>query len=405
MAPEEGVSEPLASFARIVLLLVLLTAATKPAEIFSAGEQSFDALPAVDFLFRCVVLAGSFLAMAIAVCTRRIRRASLAFVPFLAWAFVITVANQASFDSAKQLGSYATWIFFYVAANALFQEPEDYKTLVYVTVASVFLSAAGGELQHLFGYGPLLGTRWPDTPDMEFMRTHTGSGGILLDTFAPYCAALLLMSIAGASRWKHIGAWLLILWGMANILRGGILALIPGLACFLWLSTSNTRRKILPFLVGGVLLGGLLFGSTIAAKISGSDESVNTSGRLDVWPQLLEWFKEAPLAGHGPDADIELLARSAVGHDLRASHNELLSTGINYGLIGIVLLWSPLCMLLLRSILKRSSVQGEAKERQGAATALVLMIVVTSLTDNTLRTPGVMILVLAPAAFTHLGQD
>lgn len=404
VAPDERISQPLVQFARFLLLLILVTASIKPAEIFSAGEQSFDGVPAIDLVFRCLVLGCSALALLIAVYTKPLRRASLAFLPFLAWAFVVAVANQSPFDSAKQLGSYATWIFFYVAAGALFEGAQDFKLLVATVVGSVLVSAAGGELQHLLGYGPLLGTRWPDTPRMEFMRTHTGSGGILLDAFAPYCAALLMMSSAGASRWKHALAWILVLWGTANILRGGVLALLLGLAYFLATCSRDTRRRVLPFLSGGVLLSAILFGAIIAAKIGSTDESINTSGRLDVWPQLIEWISEAPLAGHGPDADMELLEKSAVGHDIRASHNELLSTGINFGLIGILLLWSPLLMLLMQGIRKQRFLRGAERDRHGVATALVLMIVVTSLTDNTLRSPGIMMLILAPAAFTRLGQ-
>jgi hypothetical protein len=304
---------------------------------------------------------------------------------------------QADPSDAKQIGSYASWIFFYIAASALFEGPEDYRTLTILLVLSVFVSAFGGEVQHLLGYAPGIGSRWPDLPEMEFRRIHTGSGGILLDAYTPYCAAILLISIAGSSRLKHAGAWLLVLWGTANILRGGIVAFAAGLCWYFWAAPKIARKRILPFLFSALLCAAFLFGSTLTAKTFGSDSGINTSGRFAHWPQLIKWMGEEPLVGHGPDADMELLAKSS-GHDLRASHNELLSTGINYGVIGILLLWVPLISLLVRRMVQSVNASSEIREQLGGSTAILLMVAILSLTDNTLRTPGVMIIALGPAA-------
>jgi O-antigen ligase len=272
-------------------------------------------------------------------------------------------------------------------------------------VASVFVSALGGELQHLLGFGPQLGAMWPEDPDMEFMRVHTGGGGILLDAFTPYCAAILLISVAGSSWLKHSAAWLLALWGTANILRGGMLALAVGLCWYLCMAPRATRKRIILFMSVGLVCGALLFGGTIAGKMLGTGNEVNTSGRFDEWPQLLKWIGEEPFVGHGPNADMDLLAKSPGGRDLRASHNELLSTGVNYGIIGILLLWTPLLSLLARGVLQTAHAPREGREEMCGATAILLMVVVLSFTDNTLRTPGVMIIGLVPAAIAGIGRS
>ena len=391
-------THPLLTLGRFLVWFVVMTAGIKPTEIFGPGEQSLSDPPTVDLAFRLLILLASVTAFGLSLSLGRLKRATLTFLPFLLWAFTIAVIRQSDLSSAKQIGSYASWIFLYAAAAALLDRPGDYRKLTTIVVIGLGLSALGAVVQHGLGYGPALGSRWPDGSDMEFMRTHTGSGGILLDTFAPYCAAILLLSNAGSSWKRHVAAWLFVLWGAGNILRGGLLALAVGLTWFLWNASSSTRRRVLPLMAVALLCGGVLFGPTIAGKLSSTDDVVNTSGRFDVWPQLAGWIAEQPLLGHGPDADMELLAESAAGRDLRAAHNELLSTGVNYGVTGILLLWGPLVLLLAQAMRRNRRALAAMDESLSGATAVLLMVVVLSLTDNTLRTPGIMILALVPTA-------
>ena len=389
--------------ARLTLWLVIVTASLKAAEIFGPGEQFWGTPPASDVAVRALILLACMFATGVAIITDRVTLASLSFVPFLLWAFAVAVVRQSDLASAKQLGSYASWIFFYIAAVALLDRPGDYRKLVSALIVAVVLSTLGGALQHYLGYGPALGSRWPEAEDAEFMRTHTGSGGILLDAFTPYCAAMLLLSLPGSLKRQAL-AWLLVLWGTANILRGGLLAFAIALGWYLVQASRTSRRQILASLSVAFVIGVLLFGGTIASKIGETDEGVNTSGRLDAWPILTQWITEEPFLGHGPDADMELLAESAAGRDLRASHNELLSTGVNFGVIGILLLWTPLIALLVRAIGQSLRASQSVQASVSAATGVLIMITVLSLTDNTLRTPGVMILALAPAAITGAGR-
>ena len=57
------------------------------------------------------------------------------------------------------LRSYASWVLFDVGAAEFLDRPGDDRKL-----GAGVLSAAGGELQHLFGFGRSIGTRWPDFP-------------------------------------------------------------------------------------------------------------------------------------------------------------------------------------------------------------------------------------------------
>ena len=316
-------NELLIRIARAMLWFVVLTASIKLAEVFGPGEQFLEPTPTIDLLFRTMVLGLCLFSVLLALVTGKLTRVSLTFLPFLFWVFAVTVIRQSDLAEAKQLGSYATWIFFYIGASSLLDEAGDYRRLAIVLVASVVLSALGGEVQHYLGYGPTIGSRWPDDLAMEYMRTHTGSGGILLDALAPYCAAILLLSTPGSFKRQAL-AWVLVLWGTANILRGGLLAFFVALGWYTAMAPRADRRRILASLGVAAVLGAVLFGGTIAGKITDSDEGFNTSGRFDVWPMLTGWIAEDPFIGHGPDADLTLLAASAAGRDLRAAHNELL---------------------------------------------------------------------------------
>ena len=155
--PSRSFTGPLVAVGRAVLWGLALTASVKPGEIFGPGEQSGLDPPAVDFAFRCLVLAGSLFAVGVAIFAGKIRGAALWFVPFLLWTFLVAVRWQSDLQTAKQIGSYASWIFFFIAASALLDRAGDLRKLAAVAVAAVFVSALGGDLQLLLGYGPAIG--------------------------------------------------------------------------------------------------------------------------------------------------------------------------------------------------------------------------------------------------------
>lgn len=381
--------------ARFVLWAVIATAAVKPNEVLGMGEQVVvEASSPIDLAFRCAVLAGCLFATFIAMMAGRIRMATLCFIPFLVWGVLVSLGQQASLSSCKQLGSYATWVLFFVAACALFDQPEDYSRLRVVGVLAVAASALGGIMEALLGHAPMIGLPWEN---MGFTRIHTGAGGILLDACTPYIAALLLLASSAKRPMLLISGILLALWGSGNILRGGMIGLTIAMVWLMIVAPAETRRRLITAAAGIALLVALVFGGRFVQKSVTSDDELNTSGRIEHWPELIAWIHQSPVWGHGPNADMELLAQSD-GSDLRVSHNELLSTAVNYGLVGTAMLWGPLLLLLFISLRLAYKYRQFRPEPLLAASGILLMLVSLSFTDNTLRLPGIMILTLAPLA-------
>lgn len=379
--------------ARAALWAVIATASIKPMEILGLGEQlKVESSSTLDLVFRVAVFAACIYATFIALMARRIRLATLWFIPFLIWGVLVAIGQQSSVSSAKQLASYATWILFLVSATALFDRPDDDARLRTATVMSVVVAAVCGIIQYALGNAPMIGRVWENT---GFTRIHTGAGGILLDAGAPYVAALLLLAASGKRRLLLVGGILIALWGSGNILRGGMTGFSFALLWLLLVTPREVRRRLLVGVAGVVVLVALVFGSMFIQKSVSPDDELNTSGRIENWPQLLGWIHEEPIWGHGPNADIELLAHSS-GSDLRVSHNELLSTTVNYGIVGTILLWSPMLLLLATMLRLAFHYRRENPEPVWGAGAVLIMLVVLSFTDNTLRTPGIMILTLSP---------
>src|SRR4051812_35283968 len=93
---------------RLILWATIVTASIKPNEILGLGEQVVtDASSPLDLAFRCAVLAGCVFTTFIAIVARKIRLATLCFVPFLLWGVLVAIGQQAGLSSSKQLGSYA----------------------------------------------------------------------------------------------------------------------------------------------------------------------------------------------------------------------------------------------------------------------------------------------------------
>lgn len=396
---------------RLILWAVIATASVKPAEIFGGGEQiavgaRIENGP-VDIAFRCIVLLACFATAFVAVAARRVRAATLWFIPFIVWSVLVALGQQADPISFRQLASYATWILFFISACALFDRPEDYKTLRMVLVIAVLTSAVAGTIQYFLGYSPMVGFTWRN---IGFPRVHTGGGGILLDAFTPYCAALLLLTASVNRPIVQASAVVLTLWASANILRGGLLGFFVAMLWLLFVAPRKMRISLLKGAGATLLLIALFFGGQVVEKSITADDDVtneyafNTSGRFEHWPELIEWIRQEPIWGHGPNADILLLV-GGDGGDLRAAHNELLSTAVNFGILGVILLWSPLLALLLCTLYLANKYRHSLPEPLWGAGAVLLMLAVLSLTDNTVRVPGVMILALAPVCVAINWQE
>lgn len=387
---------------RGLLWAVIAMASIKPAEVLGGGEQIASGARVengpVDLAFRCAVLLACLCSSLIALAYGRVRAVTLCFVPFLIWSVLVAIGQQSDSVAFRQLASYATWILFFISATALLDRPEDYGAVRIAMVAAVFTSAAAGVLQCVMGYAPMIGFWWQN---IGFPRIHTGGGGVLLDALTPYCAALLLLATPVESKIFRIGGILSALWASANILRGGVLGFSVAMAWLLLVLPGRIRMNLIKSAAIAVLLVAVCFGARIVQKCITADDDVNnayafnTSGRFEHWPQLVEWIEQEPIWGRGPNADMQLLGNGD-GKDLRAAHNELLSTAVNFGLVGTTLLWLPLLALLMCMLRLTGRYRSSNPEALWGAGAVLVMVAVLSLTDNTLRVPGVMILALAP---------
>jgi O-antigen ligase len=82
--------------------------------------------------------------------------------------------------------------------------------------------------------------------------------------------------------------------------------------------------------------------------------AASTADRLEYWQKSLKLFAEAPLFGHGTGSTRQLFEREAAGHSGLAAavvsnpHNQTLNVAVQWGLIGVIVLYAMwLCHLLL----------------------------------------------------------
>jgi O-antigen ligase len=136
---------------------------------------------------------------------------------------------------------------------------------------------------------------------------------------------------------------LLILFAMRYLSRGAAILLFVaavGVATAVWFSSPYLRSRI-------------------CDAATGYDEYRQnivspTSKRLEYWHKSLGFFTEAPLFGHGTGSMKLLFERDAAGESglaaevTRNPHNQTLNVAVQWGLLGVVILYSMwLCHLLL----------------------------------------------------------
>ena len=108
------------------------------------------------------------------------------------------------------------------------------------------------------------------------------------------------------------------------------------------------------------------------------NESLNTSGRREVWPLIAEACSSTPVAGRGIGAAAGIA--EAVGH-FGEVHNDYLRTYCDTGLGGSILFWGFFLFAMVRC-LRRARRAPSHRELQAAAGLLVLAFFVYALTDN-----------------------
>ena len=94
-----------------------------------------------------------------------------------------------------------------------------------------------------------------------------------------------------------IGGVLIALWGSGNILRGGMIGFLIGILWLMTVVSKPVRRRLLIAVGGAVILVSLTFGGKLMQKSVSDDDELNTSGRIEHWPQLIGWIREEPYLG------------------------------------------------------------------------------------------------------------
>lgn len=189
---------------------------------------------------------------------------------------------------------------------------------------------------------------------------------------------------------------------MLTLLRRARLWKLAWLGCLLIGSSAVVVNYYKPLLalVGGISnsekwLAAVFFrGQTV-------DELLSLTGRTDFWRYAWDLFLDSPVLGHGYQGARALLLSIEpwAGH----SHNALLQTLLDLGLVGAALLWISILISLLLGFVSwtRAAMVETVWWRIGLLTS-VSYIVVHSVTDPTFAgTHGFEILVL----FTFIGSQ
>jgi O-antigen ligase len=113
-----------------------------------------------------------------------------------------------------------------------------------------------------------------------------------------------------------------------------IFAAVMLLAGVAWVASSQLRNTIDSFVVD-------------YREYKETNRATSIGLRLVYWQKSIGFIMEAPLAGHGTGSTRKLFERVATGPDVLAAgwvidnpHNQTLNVAVQWGAIGVVLLWA-----------------------------------------------------------------
>jgi O-antigen ligase len=155
-------------------------------------------------------------------------------------------------------------------------------------------------------------------------------------------------------RWMRLGVVIAVVLLLATLVatgsRGPLGAMFVGLVCAAWFSPY--RRKAIYFAAGFVVVAGAvlaLFSSFFFGRGGFLDRTANgsdfTSGRLEIWLNLIDYWRLRPILGSGYRT-VELLPNS----DGFTAHNIYLSVLVELGVIGLLALVALFAILLVSGL-------------------------------------------------------
>jgi O-antigen ligase len=239
----------------------------------------------------------------------------------------------------------AVLLFLYFAASSIRPTEKEMATIIWLVIVGGFLAAAIGI------YGFSRGDWFTSSLAGHTSRQLSGRetlaiGGRMTDPNVLGASLILPLSLAVCT-WLSSRTWprRLLLFGLIGVISASILAtmsrgaLVAVATVFtVLICRSGARRRVLLPLV---MMGGIVMSMPdIPKRLMQSDRG---AGRFDIWQVGLSVFRQYPLFGAGqdcfPDAFNQYVstAPNFVGFS-RAPHNIYLGTGVELGLVGLVLL-------------------------------------------------------------------
>jgi O-antigen ligase len=194
--------------------------------------------------------------------------------------------------------------------------------------------------------------------------------------------------------------------------RGGMAALAAGLLAFLAFNKPPSALERLRNAAVGLLTLGVLLWAAYASPMM-HDRLADTAGRgamagrENLYPILLQMFREKPILGWGPlNNHYELSLRELnEGEGVRFlnqrdSHNLLLETLSSTGLVGTLVFWPGIVLCVLAAWRARAGPEGVLP------LAILATELVANMSGNYMASKAFwLFLALAPAAYTRAGQQ
>jgi O-antigen ligase len=230
-----------------------------------------------------------------------------------------------------------------------------------------------------------IGGRWLVSGELPVVQLRA-------EALVGYANALGIILIATAALTareleRRSTAWLvgaLAVQAVGVLATGSRLSLLAALLLLAWSATQQTPRRISVPVVGWTIAAVSVLGLRFA-------DSAPT--RLHLWASAVRRIVERPVMGRGTEAQIFAIDVPDAQMTTHA-HNELLQIGVEYGLIGLILVLAAL------AVAYRASVRGRPPDRWMALAAIALAV--GGLTDFTLRITVVLVITatLATLAMT-----
>jgi hypothetical protein len=135
---------------------------------------------------------------------------------------------------------------------------------------------------------------------------------------------------------------------------------------------------------------------------------LNTAGRREAWPELIEACSDAPITGHGVGASYRI-SEYLSGGGFGQPHNDYIRTYCDTGWLGIIAFWGFFLAAGVRSA--KQAVRGTDGQLHAAAGLLVLAFALFALTDNPMvytahfMTPLAIVLGLSDATYQRTREQ